>query len=164
MNVRATLRNERARCVRRLAVAVLLVGAAGCAERVSLGSGSTTATATEPLAAAPTDRVTATPLAAPGGGPRGAPPVNMAGRWTLNSPGAGTCAMNFAGAQGAAEGTIAPEGGCPGNFFTSRKWVFEQEGLVIRDHTGKPLAQLAVVSPSRLDGQATGGQPVMLAR
>jgi hypothetical protein len=88
----------------------------------------------------------------------------MSGRWTLNSPGAGTCAMNFAGAQGAAEGTIAPEGGCPGNFFTSRKWVFEQDGLVIRDHTGKPLAQLAVVSPSRLDGQATTGQAVMLAR
>jgi len=164
MNVRATLTSERAHCVRGLAVAVLLGGAAGCAERVSLGSGSTTAnTAATPLAAAPTERVAATPLAAPGG-PRGAPPVNMAGRWTLNSPGAGTCAMNFAGAQGAAEGTIAPEGGCPGNFFTSRKWVFEQDGLVIRDHTGKALAQLAVVSPSRLDGQATGGQPVMLAR
>jgi hypothetical protein len=168
MDVRATLTSEQARCVRGLAVAVLLVGAAGCAERVSLGSGSTASTtAAEPLAAAPTERVAATPLAAPGATPnplRGAPPVSMAGRWTLNSPGAGACAMNFAGAQGAAEGTIAPEGGCPGNFFTSRKWVFEQDGLVIRDHTGKPLAQLAVVSPSRLDGQATGGQPVMLAR
>jgi Protease inhibitor Inh len=149
------------RCVRRLAVATLLVATGACAERVSLGTGSTAST--EPLAAAPTDRVAASPLAAPTS-PRGAPPVNMAGRWTLNSPGAGTCAMNFAGAAGAAEGTIAPEGGCPGNFFTSRKWVFEQDGLVIRDHTGKPLAQLAVVSPSRLDGQATGGQPVMLAR
>jgi Protease inhibitor Inh len=163
MNVRATLTSEQGwRCVRRLGVALLLASAAGCAERVSLGSGSTTAS-TEPLAAAPTDRVAAAPLATPSG-PRGAPPVNMSGRWTLNSPGAGTCAMNFAGAQGAAEGTIAPEGGCPGNFFTSRKWVFEPEGLVIRDHTGKSLAQLAVVSPSRLDGQATGGQPVMLAR
>jgi hypothetical protein len=150
------------RCVRRLAVATLLVAPGACAERVSLGTGSSTAT-TEPLAAAPTDRVAASPLAAPPG-PRAAPPFSMAGRWTLNSPGAGTCAMNFAGAAGAAEGTIAPEGGCPGNFFTSRKWVFEQDGLVIRDHTGKPLAQLAVVSPSRLDGQATGGQPVMLAR
>ena len=150
---------------RRLAALALIAaaGAAGCAERVSLGSGSTAST--EPLAAAPTDPVAATPLAAPTpGGPRGAPPVSMAGRWTLNSPGAGTCAMNFAGAQGAAEGTIAPEGGCPGAFFTSRKWVFEQDGLVIRDHTGKALAQLAVVSPSRLDGQATNGQAVMLAR
>ena len=143
---------------------MLLAATAACTERMSLGSSSPTAsTSTEPLAAAPTDRVAATPLAAPTA-PRGAPPVNMAGRWTLNSPGAGTCAMNFAGAPGSPEGTIAPEGGCPGNFFTSRKWVFEQDGLVIRDHTGKPLAQLAVVSPSRLDGQATGGQPVMLAR
>ena len=24
-----------------------------------------------------------------------------------------------------AEGTIAPEGGCPGKFFTSRKWIYE---------------------------------------
>jgi hypothetical protein len=151
---------ERARRAVRGLCLVLLVAPGGCAERVSSGSGTAS---TAPLAAAPTDRVAAAPLAAPGG-PRGAPPVNMAGRWTLNSPGAGTCAMNFAGAQGAAEGTIAPEGGCPGNFFTSRKWVFEQDGLVIRDHTGKPLAQLAVVSPSRLDGQSTSGQPVMLAR
>jgi hypothetical protein len=164
MSVRVTPTDRAPRHVCRLATAALLAVAAGCAERVSLGSGSTAAS-TEPLAAAPTDRVAVAPLAAPTGvALRGAPPVNMSGRWTLNSPGAGTCAMNFAGAQGAAEGTIAPEGGCPGNFFTSRKWVFEQDGLVIRDHTGKPLAQLAVVSPSRLDGQATGGQPVMLAR
>ena len=87
----------------------------------------------------------------------------MAGRWTLSAAGGGACAMNFVAGQGA-EGAIRPEGGCPGNFFTSRKWVFEPDGLVIRDHTGKALAQLAVVSPSRLDGQATGGQPVMLGR
>ena len=149
------------RCVRRLAAVALLATGGACAERVSLGSNTTAST--EPLAAAPTDSVAATPLAAPAG-PRGAPPLNMSGRWTLNSPGAGSCAMNFAGAPGAPEGTIAPEGGCPGNFFTSRKWAFGPDGLVIRDHTGKPLAQLAVVSPSRLDGQAATGQAVMLAR
>ena len=163
MSVRAVVSKQTRRWLGRLAVAVLLAASAGCTDRMSLGGGPTAAT-TAPLAAAPTDPVAATPLAAPSSPRAGAPPVNMAGRWTLNSPGAGTCAMNFAGAQGAAEGTIAPEGGCPGNFFTSRKWVFEQNGLVIRDHTGKALAQLAVVSPSRLDGQATTGQPVMLAR
>ena len=72
--------------------------------------------------------------------------------------------MNFGSAPGAAEGTIAPEGGCPGNFFTSRKWVFEDAGLLIRDHTGQPLAQLAFAPPGRFDGQATTGQAVSLGR
>ncbi len=50
-----------------------------------------------------------------------------------------------AGAPGvaAAQGTIAPEGGCPGNFFTSRKWAFEDSELVIRDFKGQTLARLA---------------------
>ena len=72
--------------------------------------------------------------------------------------------MNFGSTPGAAEGTVAPEGGCPGNFFTSRKWVFEENGLVIRDHTGQPLARLALGPTGRFDGQATTGQPVTLAR
>jgi Protease inhibitor Inh len=133
----------------------------GCSSRLSMGDSS--ASVTEPLAAAPTGPVTASPLVQPTGRIR-PPPVNMAGRWTLSSPGAGTCAMNFGGAPGAGEGTIAPEGGCPGNFFTSRKWVFEDAGLLIRDHTGQPLAQLAFAPPSRFDGQATTGRPVSLAR
>jgi hypothetical protein len=132
----------------------------GCSSRLSMGdSGST---ATEPLAAAPTGPVTTSPLATTGRSRP--PPVSMAGRWTLSSPGGGTCAMNFGGAPGAAEGTIAPEGGCPGNFFTSRKWVFEDAGLLIRDHTGQPLAQLAFAPPSRFNGQAATGQAVSLGR
>ena len=52
--------------------------------------------------------------------------------------------MTFgAAAPAASEGTIAPEGGCPGKFFTSRKWTFDQGGLTIRDHNGQPLAQLS---------------------
>ncbi len=42
----------------------------------------------------------------------------------------------------AVEGTIAPEGGCPGKFYTSRKWTYDQAGLTLRDHNGQPLAQL----------------------
>ena len=142
-----------------VAVTAALLG--GCSSRLSMNdSGST---GTEPLAAAPTGPVTASPLVTPSGRSRPAP-INMAGRWTLTSPGGGTCAMNFGGTPGAAEGTIAPEGGCPGNFFTSRKWVFEDTGLLIRDHTGQPLAQLGFAPPSRFDGQATTGQPVSLAR
>ena len=61
-------------------------------------------------------------------------------------------------------GTIAPEGGCPGNFFTSRKWSFEQGSLVIRDHLGTPLATLAHASPGRFEGKATGGLQMTLGR
>ncbi len=71
--------------------------------------------------------------------------------------------MNFGAAQGA-EGAIRPEGGCPGNFYTSRKWTFDAGGLTIRDHTNAPLGQLRMASPGRFEGQATGVGPVTLAR
>ena len=91
-----------------------------------------------------------------------APPVNMAGRWLLSSPGRGQCNMTFGAASPTAvEGTIAPEGGCPGKFFTSRKWTYEQGSLVMRDHNGKPLAQLSAAG-SGFDGKAASGEPVTL--
>jgi hypothetical protein len=93
----------------------------------------------------------------------GAPPEPMAGRWVLAS-GPSQCGMNFGGTPEAPEGTIAPEGGCPGNFYTSRKWTFDQTGLVIRDHNGQPLAQLALAGPGRFEGKATAGATVTLAR
>jgi hypothetical protein len=94
----------------------------------------------------------------------GAPPEPMAGRWQLAAIGASQCAMTFGGTPESGEGTIAPEGGCPGNFYTSRKWTFEGGSLVIRDHKGDPLGQLALASPGRFDGKATGGQQVTLTR
>jgi hypothetical protein len=71
--------------------------------------------------------------------------------------------MTLAATPGAAEGTIAPAGGCPGNFFTSRKWTFEHDMLIIRDHKGEALAELSF-STGRFQGQATGGGSVTLAR
>lgn len=94
----------------------------------------------------------------------GAPPEPMAGRWQLAAAGASQCNMNFGGTPDTGEGTIAPEGGCPGNFYTSRKWTFEQGSLVISDHNGAPLGQLALASPGRFDGKATNGQQVTLTR
>lgn len=123
------------------------------------------------LPACATDRFTADqpePQSAgrvPGGppGPVQRPPVEMAGRWTLSSPGRGQCAMTFAGAPGLPEGTIAPEGGCPGQFFTSRKWTFETGGLVIRNHNSEPLAALTLAG-SGFNGQASNGEAVNLVR
>jgi hypothetical protein len=88
----------------------------------------------------------------------------MAGRWMLASPGRGQCNMTFRAASPAdAEGTIAPEGGCPGKFFTSRKWTFDSTGLSIRDHNSEPLAQLSA-SAGGFNGKATTGDPVTLTR
>jgi hypothetical protein len=72
--------------------------------------------------------------------------------------------MTFAAASPtAADGTVAPEGGCPGKFYMSRKWTYDAGGLVIRDHTGAPLAQLSAAGPG-FDGKATAGEPVTLMR
>jgi hypothetical protein len=106
------------------------------------------------------------PAASPGKGPgaRVAPPVNLSGRWTLSSPGGGSCAFTLTTAADATEGSIAPAGGCPLNFFTSRKWTYEDTGLVIRDHNGQSLAQLAQTAPNRFEGAATSGQSIALSR
>lgn len=95
---------------------------------------------------------------------RGSLPEPMGGRWVLAAAGSSQCNMTFGGGANDFEGTIAPEGGCPGNFFTSRKWTFEQGSLVIRDHTGAPLAQLAQAAPGRFEGKATSGLQMTLSR
>jgi hypothetical protein len=94
----------------------------------------------------------------------GAPPVSLAGRWQLSSPSRGQCNMTFgASSPTAADGTIAPEGGCPGKFYMSRKWTYDQTGLTLRDHNGQPLAQLAG-DGGNFQGKATSGEPVALMR
>jgi hypothetical protein len=92
------------------------------------------------------------------------PPVDMAGRWQLASTAGGACAMVFAATPGTGEGTIAPQGGCPGKFFTSRRWLYEQDTLIIRDHKGEPLARLAFSPPARFEGQAAPGETISLTK
>jgi protease inhibitor Inh len=104
---------------------------------------------------------TAQPAARPAPTP---PPVDMAGRWQLASTAGGACAMVFAATPGSGEGTIAPQGGCPGKFFTSRRWLYEQDALIIRDHKGDPLARLAFSPPARFEGQAAPGETISLTK
>lgn len=92
------------------------------------------------------------------------PPFDMAGKWTLASPGAGSCVMTFAGAASASEGTIAPAGGCPFSFFTSRKWTYEETGLAVRDHTGQVLVRMSAVDTGAFEGRTAANQPVTLRR
>jgi hypothetical protein len=100
-----------------------------------------------------------------GGGTSAAetPDLAMPGRWMLAAPNAPSCGMNFSGAAGAHDGTVAPEGGCPGKFFTSRSWSLTQNALVIKDNTGEPLANLSYAN-GRFEGQTTAGTPVTLSR
>lgn len=137
--------------LRGLAASLLAAAAAGCGGSGFSGLSLPSGGSSDPAAPA---------LARPA-----QPPVNMAGRWMLASPGAGQCNMTFgAAAGGAAEGTIAPEGGCPGQFFTSRKWSFDSNGLSIRDHNSQPLAQLSSAGGTRFDGKATTGASITLSR
>ncbi len=111
-----------------------------------------------PLAAAPSGTVTSAPLGA-------SPSINMVGRWILGSPAGGSCSMNFGPWVAGKGGSIAPEGGCPGDFFTSRYWIVDNGEVVIRNHLKKPLARLAQITPDQFTGQsATNRQPVTLSR
>jgi hypothetical protein len=91
------------------------------------------------------------------------PPIDLAGKWKLSMAGGGACLMTFADTPGTAEGSIAPAGGCPGNFFTSRKWTYERDTLIIHDHKGQALVQLSF-SDGHFQGQATGGGAMTLVR
>jgi Protease inhibitor Inh len=104
-----------------------------------------------PVAAAPAPPPPPTP-----------PPIDLAGRWRLTAAAGGACFMTFGDAPGAGQGTIAPEGGCPGSFFTSRKWTFEHDALIIRDHKGQPLAQLSFTG-GHFEGQDSNGGTLSLS-
>jgi Protease inhibitor Inh len=72
--------------------------------------------------------------------------------------------MTFGAIPDAAEGCIAPAGGCPFSFFTSRKWTYSEAGLTIRDHNAQILAQLAPAGSNRFEGRTNSGQDVALSR
>jgi hypothetical protein len=93
-----------------------------------------------------------------------APSLVMAGRWILAAPDAPSCGVNFTMAQGKTdEGGVAPEGGCPGKFFTSRHWLLTGTGLTIDDYDNNPLAVFTFAN-GRFESKSADGVPVSLAR
>ncbi len=130
------------------AVLLVLAMLAACASTERFGGQP------EPPSAAP-------PPPPPSPPPPSPPPVDLAGRWKLTVAASG-CILTLGDTPGAAEGSIAPAGGCPGNFFTSRKWTYEHEMLIIRDHKGEALVELAFVN-GRFDGKTMNGAVVSLA-
>jgi hypothetical protein len=87
----------------------------------------------------------------------------MSGHWKLSAPNAPFCDMNFEGEPGADQGTILPDGGCPGELFKSRTWVLAQNTLTIGDDQNRPLATLTLTG-SRYQGTSASGMPVTLTR
>ena len=87
----------------------------------------------------------------------------MAGRWIMAAPNAPTCGMNFSGPGGARSGNVSPEGGCPGTFYLSRRWMLEADVLVIDDEANNALARLTSTG-SGFEGKSTAGLPVSLTR
>jgi hypothetical protein len=79
----------------------------------------------------------------------------MAGRWMLVALNGTQCWMTFTVTAGATSGRVAPEGGCPGNFFTSRQWAFDQGALVLYDHKEQLLARLMPSDPPGSFGGTT---------
>jgi hypothetical protein len=111
-----------------------------------------------------TTTTTATASLAPVAAPRGGPPIEMSGRWVLAATGSSSCGMVFNSTAGALEGTVAPEGRCPGKLLNTRKWTFEQNSLILRNHNGDPLAQLVSSEPGRLEGRSMTGDSISLTR
>ena len=119
---------------------------AGCTSTGGLGGGQPDQATAPPPSAPP---VALTP-----------PPVDLAGKWRLSVTGSSVCTMTFSSSTGASDGAIAPAGGCPGNFFTSRKWSYENNKLVIRNHKGDVLAQLGFAN-GHFEGPAAGGTVIL---
>jgi hypothetical protein len=89
--------------------------------------------------------------------------LTMPGRWMLAAPNAPACGMNFTARPGANEGRVAPEGGCPERFFTSRRWTLQQSMLTIGDEDSSQLAQLTFTG-ERFEGKSSTGTPLILER
>jgi Protease inhibitor Inh len=113
-------------------------------------------------AAAPQTATSATAAAEPAPQTAQPPPVDIAGKWKLAAAG-GACLMTLTANPGATDGKIAPAGGCPGNFFTSRKWTYEKDTLTIRDFKGQTLADLSFAN-DHFEGKNSGGDAITLAR
>jgi hypothetical protein len=129
----------------------ILAGLSACANKDRFGGGQPELASTTPPPA---------PSPPP---PPAPPPVDLAGKWKLSVAGGGACAMTFGDTTGASDGPIAPAGGCPGSFFTSRKWSYEHDMLIVRNHKGEVLVELAFAN-GHFEGQAVSGGTVSLSR
>jgi len=96
---------------------------------------------------------------------RPAPPIDVGGRWKLKSPEVGgACTLTLTTAANASEGSISPESTCPGDFYNSRRWVFDRGNLIIRSQRGEMLGQLVLTAGESFEGRSSFGQRISLER
>jgi hypothetical protein len=89
--------------------------------------------------------------------------LTIPGRWILSAPNAPTCGVEFGGSPAGRAGSIAPDGGCPGNFYMSRRWSMDDGAITITDAENQPLAHFKLVG-DRFEGQSSNGVPLTLSR
>jgi len=89
--------------------------------------------------------------------------ASMPGRWILAVPNAPSCGLEFKGASSARAGLVTPDGGCPGNFYLSRRWAMDGDALTIASDENEPLAQLKSAG-THFEGRSVAGTAVTLSR
>ena len=89
--------------------------------------------------------------------------LTIPGRWILSTANAPTCGLEFSGAAGGRTGSVSPDGGCPGKFYTSRRWSMDEGAIAITDAENRPLAHFRLVG-DRYEGQSTNGTLMTLSR
>jgi hypothetical protein len=144
------MRYQAAKIANAMAILLVLAMLAACTSTERFGGGQP-------------DQAATTPPPPPPPPPPQPPPVDLAGKWKLAVTGGGACVMTLGDTAGAVEGTVAPAGGCPGSFFTSRKWTFEHDTLIIRDHKGAALVELSFAD-GRFQGKGTNGAAITFTR
>ena len=93
------------------------------------------------------------------------PPVNLAGRWLLSSPGRGQCHMTFA-APGptASDGTIRRKAAAPANSSPAANGRYEQERPHASATTTGNRWRSFPAPARRFEGKAASGEPITLTR
>jgi hypothetical protein len=89
--------------------------------------------------------------------------LTVPGRWILSTANAPTCGIEFGGAVSGRAGSVSPDGGCPGKFYTSRRWSMSEGSITITDAENQPVAHFRLVG-DRYEGQSTSGMPMTLSR
>jgi hypothetical protein len=89
--------------------------------------------------------------------------LTIPGRWILSTANAPTCGLEFGGAASGRAGSVSPDGGCPGKFYMSRRWLLDDSAITITDAENQPLAHFRLVG-DRYEGQSTTGTPMTLSR
>lgn len=78
----------------------------------------------------------------------------------LAAPQAPACGLTLSGGL---QGRITPEGGCPGRFFTSRRYSLDNGTMTIFDGENLPLGRLTA-GEDGFSGRAETGEAITLTR